>query len=107
MTDLKTWGTNILFTWCDEETAEFTTSFGLVIQRKLDKTRPRWGKIIAVGSLSTAVAGEYLLPENVPEPYGAHHEIDSKLVEVWRTTDERTICVTDDITATYCLNGDY
>lgn len=106
-TTLRALNDNILFTWIDDQEEEFTTSFGLVIQRKTDRSRPRWGRVISVGPLSTAKVGEYILPENVPDPYGGFYEIDGKLVEVWRTTDAMTIAVTDDKSITETMNADY
>ncbi len=109
MTTLKPLKDSILFIWLDADEFETTTSSGIVLQRTLNTARNRWGKIIAVGPLSTAKVGEYILCDNHVEAYGAKHP-DSPQNErnekrdVWRVRDENVICVTSDYNVTLPLN---
>jgi co-chaperonin GroES (HSP10) len=111
MTTLRTFKDNILFTWVDAQEQEVTLASGIVLQRKLDKNRDRWGVIIAVGPLSTATVGEYILPDSHVEAYGAKHpdsnqDVRDSVSDVWRVRDENVLCVSNDISVTTPFNSD-
>ena len=94
----------VLFQFVDELEGqqEFKTSFGLVIERKLAKNKPRWGKCIKSTADCEVKPGEFFLPENTIEPYGCN--ING--VELWRCKDSDISLVADDIEAVNEYNED-
>lgn len=111
MTTLRPLKDSILFKWVDADEQEVTLSSGIVLQRTLNVNRNRWGIIIAVGPLSTAKVGEYILCDKAAEAYGAKHpdspqdQRDSKR-DVWRVRDSDVLCVTTHKDVTMPLNDD-
>lgn len=99
---LKPLKDNILFQWIDDFEQETTLASGIVLQRSLNKERNRWGQIIAVGPLSQAKVGEYILPADHVEAYGAHCE-DVK-EQIWRVRDENVLLLSTDYNHTEPLN---
>lgn len=102
---------SILFTWLDADEVEYVLESGIILQRSLDAHRERWGKVIAVGPLSTAKVGEYILPDRHVEPYGAKHpeasqDVRNSTTDVWRVRDNDVLCVTDDYHMTKPMNSD-
>ena len=98
--DLKVVNDNILFVWIDKHEMETVTEGGIILQRTLSRDRNRWGQIVAVGPLSSARVGEYVLPYDAVEPYGCNYNG----YEIWRTTDEHVLAVTEDINVALPLN---
>ena len=90
----------IVFTWVDEQEDEFVTTSGIVVKRTLDKTRQRWGLVVAVGPLSQAVAGQYILPANANNPFGGVY----CGLELWACKDKDVIVMSDDKTITQVTN---
>lgn len=108
-TILKPFKDNILFQWLDGTETETVHSSGIILTRDLRKDRNRWGIIIAVGPLSTAKVGEYILPDSHVEAYGAKHpdaqqDVRNEKTEVWRVRDENVLLVTSDYMSTMPLS---
>lgn len=84
----------ILFVWQDElEPAEHTNHFGFILQNNLSKDKPRWGKVVKATPDSGVNVGEWIMPEDVKEPFGC--VIGD--VEHWRTVSSKVLLVTDDL----------
>jgi co-chaperonin GroES (HSP10) len=93
---------SILFVWSDElEGDEHTNASGIILSNALGKDRPRWGKVVKVGSASGVNVGDWILPESVTEPFGC--VIGD--VEHWRTTDNQVLLATDDFEDVRNLTG--
>ena len=100
----------IVFRWLDSYADDVFVKSGLIITRKKDKDRARWGRVLAIGPEVTQVAvGEYIMPEKTQQPFGAlvKDEYDHKLVEYWKTYESDIMLVTDDIKDTYQTNDEY
>lgn len=104
---LKVQNKKVLFVWVDEcEGLEFERN-GLIIQRKPDAQRMRWGKVVAIGDKVTDVAiDEYILPEATQEPFGAKLRQGEEEIEVWACQENDIMCTTDDVAETYNLNDE-
>lgn len=105
MSILKPLKDNILFTWLDAEEDDRTTASGIIISKELSGSKNRWGRIIAVGPLSNAKVGEFILCESEVEAWGAKHPDDPRCnrdpkYDVWRVRDENVIAVTSDYNVT-------
>lgn len=84
----------ILFVWQDElEPVEITNSFGLILHNNLSKDKPRWGKVVKTTPDSGVEVGEWILPEKTVEPFGC---VIGE-VEHWRTTSDKVLLVTGDL----------
>jgi co-chaperonin GroES (HSP10) len=69
------------------------TSWGFEIQQKTDEIkRPRWGKVLQVGSdISAVKEGQYVLIEPMMWTLGFEHEGKS----YWTTSEEKVMAVAD------------
>ncbi len=105
---MKVLGKKIIFTWVDEtEDKEFIKN-GLIFTRKLDAKRSRWGKVVAIGpEVSEVLVGEYILPEEAQEPFGAVVKENGVKTEYWACWEKDVALVTDDVTETYQVNGEF
>jgi co-chaperonin GroES (HSP10) len=110
----------IVFRWLDSESdkSEMVLKSGIVVQRKRDKKRARWGEVIAVGPTAPVRVGQYIMPEKTygwDSPYiqqveGGMCYLDGpqhRLVTLYKTKEEWCLFVTDDIKDTYSTNDDY
>ena len=70
-----------LFVWVDELEDFFEHSSGLIIRRTLDRSRPRWGKVVVAHPTSSVQVGEYILPEAAHDYFGGVYDG----IEVWMT----------------------
>jgi hypothetical protein len=92
-TKLEAINDTVVFYWVDDESLEFKTGAGIIIQRNLRKDRDRWGCVVSTGPKVTQVAvGEYILPEKVNNPFGAVYQG----LEVWATAEENIILASSD-----------
>ena len=111
MSNLRPLSNNVLFVWVDEikGNEDYQHASGLIIERKLDRTRDRWGKVIAVGADELDIeVGDYILPEKTHEPFGANHivkEFADQNIEVWMTKAKDILLVSQDETVTHTMNG--
>lgn len=92
----------VIYAWIDELEDEFVLQSGIAIARTLDRTRPRWGKVVAVGPESLVKVGQYVLPENTHDCFGAVYNG----LELWKTYDEWVVLASSDPKITQTMNGD-
>ena len=110
----------IIIRWMDtfKEESEFKRS-GLVIQRKLERTRGNWAKVIAIGpKVQHVKVGEFVLPTQTYKQFSEYpNEVEGGMVSLtgeptgpfviyYKTKEEWCPLVSDDIAATYELNSE-
>jgi hypothetical protein len=104
MTTLRPLNNTILFTFLDQTTGDkgkfVERTRGAIIIPVLDSAQNathRWGKVHSVGPKVDGVQpGEYVLIEALM--WTRASEIDG--AKIWKTNDEKVLCVTDDINLT-------
>lgn len=111
MSNVRPLSSNVLFVWCDEiaDNKTFTHKSGLIIDRKIDRTRDRWGKVIAIGPNEKEIeVGDFILPEKTHQPFGANailEELKNQNIEVWMTNADDILLISKDESVTHSLNG--
>jgi hypothetical protein len=98
---LRAFGNNLLFTFLDQTTGDkgkfVERSRGVIIVPVLDSAQAsshRWGKVQSVGSKVDGVQpGDYILIEALMWTPASSFNGE----KIWKTNDEKVLCVTDDI----------
>lgn len=117
-TQLEAFDKWVVFRWVDtiKEEREFVRN-GILIQRKTDKNRTRWGLVVTAGPNSKIKAGQYILPEKtygwdspaIQQVEGGNYYLDGedeKIVTLFKTKEQWCAFVSDDISVTYATNNE-
>ena len=87
----KNW---IIIEWTDQALDKTFDRSGIVIQRKLERTRANWAKVIAIGPLVKNIkVGDFVLPMQTYKQYSEYpQEVEGGMISL--TGDPRDPLVT-------------